>query len=49
MACEYGALGTMGMLIAAYAVAEDAVLIANDKAFYCVEQYLALEDWTQAR
>ena len=42
-------LGAMDMLIAAHAVAEGAVLITNDKAFYRVEQYLALEDWTQVR
>ncbi len=39
-------LGAMDMLIASHSVAAGAVLITNDKAFYNIEQYLALEDWT---
>ncbi len=39
-------LGAMDMLIAAHSVAVGTVLITNDKAFYRVRQYVALEDWT---
>ena len=50
-ACEKEgkSLGAMDMLIAAHSVAEGAVLITNDKAFYRVAQHLVLEDWTQAK
>lgn len=40
-------LGTMDMLIAAHSVAESALLITNDKAFYNIEHHLMLEDWTK--
>ena len=40
-------LGTMDMLIAAHAVAVDAVLITSDQAFYNVKHRLSLEDWTK--
>lgn len=48
-ACEKEgkSLGTMDMLIAAHSVAVSVVLITNDKAFYNVEKYLKLEDWTK--
>ncbi|EGG92850.1 PilT like protein [gamma proteobacterium IMCC1989] len=42
-------LGAMDMLIAAHSVAEGAVLITNDKAFYRIAQHLVLEDWTQTK
>lgn len=44
---EGKSLGTMDMLIAAHSVAEDAILITNDKAFYNVDQHLTLKDWTK--
>jgi tRNA(fMet)-specific endonuclease VapC len=40
-------LGAMDMLIAAHAVAIDAVLVTHDQAFRSVDG-LALADWTQA-
>jgi len=43
---EGKSLGGMDMLIAAHSVAEDAILVTNDKAFYGVKQFLKLEDWT---
>ena len=44
---EGKSLGAMDMLIAAHSVAVGAVLITNDKAFYNVNHYLVLEDWTK--
>jgi tRNA(fMet)-specific endonuclease VapC len=43
---EGKSLSCMDMLIAAHALAHDAVLVTNDKAFFHLEQYLTLEDWT---
>ncbi|PIE36769.1 MAG: VapC toxin family PIN domain ribonuclease [Gammaproteobacteria bacterium] len=40
-------LGAMDMLIAAHSVAAGTVLITNDKAFYNVQHFLNLEDWTR--
>jgi tRNA(fMet)-specific endonuclease VapC len=40
-------LGTMDMLIAAHAIAVDAILITSDKAFYKLQRYLQLADWTR--
>ena len=40
-------LGTMDMLIAAHAVAVDAVLVTSDRAFYKLGHSLKLVDWTQ--
>jgi len=40
-------LGAMDMLIAAHSVAAETVLITNDKAFYNVQHFLQLEDWTK--
>jgi len=40
-------LSAMDMLIAAHSVAEKATLITNDQAFYQVESFLSLEDWTR--
>ena len=40
-------LGNMDMLIAAHSLAVGAVLVTNDKAFYNLEHYLKLEDWTK--
>ncbi len=40
-------LGAMDMLIAAHSVAAETVLITNDKAFYNVQHFLKLEDWTK--
>ncbi len=40
-------LGTMDMLIAAHAVAIGAILITHDQAFYRLEHYLTLQDWTK--
>ena len=34
------------MLIAAHSVAVGAALVTSDRAFYNVEQYLGLLDWT---
>lgn len=47
-ACENEgkSLGGMDMLIASHSVAEDAILVTNDKEFYRVKQFLQLEDWT---
>ncbi len=41
-------LGAMDMLIAAHSVAAETVLITNDKAFYNVQHFLQLEDWTKS-
>jgi len=40
-------LGAMDMLIAAHAASSGAILVTNDKAFYNVQKYLSLEDWTK--
>jgi tRNA(fMet)-specific endonuclease VapC len=40
-------LGALDMMIAAQAVAADAVLVTRDKAFRRVEQGLKLDDWTR--
>lgn len=40
-------LGAMDMLIASHSIAEDAILITNDKAFYNVSHHLKLQDWTK--
>jgi tRNA(fMet)-specific endonuclease VapC len=40
-------LGALDMMIAAQAVAADAVLVTRDKAFAHVEHGLKLEDWTK--
>lgn len=40
-------LGALDMMIAAQAVAADAVLVTRDKAFSHVEHGLKLEDWTK--
>ena len=40
-------LGAMDMLIAAHSVAAKTVLVTNDKAFYNVQHFLNLEDWTK--
>ena len=47
-ACEKEgkSLSAMDMLIAAHAVAVDAVLVTHDKAFYQLAQVLTLADWT---
>lgn len=42
-------LGSMDMLIAAHSVAVGATLVTNDKAFYNVEHFLNLQDWTIKR
>jgi tRNA(fMet)-specific endonuclease VapC len=39
-------LGALDMMIAAQAVATDAVLVTRDKAFGHVEEGLKLEDWS---
>lgn len=44
---EGKSLGAMDMLIAAHAASSGAILVTNDKAFYNVQKYLSLEDWTQ--
>ena len=48
-ACESEgkSLGNMDMFIAAHSKAEGVVLVTNDRAFYNVEHFLTLEDWTQ--
>jgi tRNA(fMet)-specific endonuclease VapC len=48
-ACENEgkSLSCMDMLIAAHALEQEAVLVTNDKAFYHLEHYLALADWTK--
>lgn len=43
---EGKSLGNMDMLIASHAVAMNATLVSNDKAFYQVEHHISLEDWT---
>lgn len=40
-------LGTMDMLIAAHSVAVEATLVTSDKAFFQIQKYLSLQDWTQ--
>ena len=40
-------LGGMDMLIAAHALAEEAILVTNDQAFYHLQPYLQLQDWTK--
>jgi tRNA(fMet)-specific endonuclease VapC len=40
-------IGAMDLMIAAHALAEDAVLVTNDAAFRRIER-LKLEDWTHA-
>lgn len=40
-------LGGMDMLIAAHALAEAAILVTNDQAFYHLQPYLQLQDWTK--
>jgi tRNA(fMet)-specific endonuclease VapC len=42
---EGKSLGNMDMLIASHAVAINATLVSNDKAFYRVEHHIRLEDW----
>jgi len=39
-------MGAMNMMIAAHALAEDAVLVTNDAAFRRIE-LIKLEDWTR--
>jgi len=39
-------LGSMDMMIAAHALAEDAVLVTNDAAFHRI-RHLKIEDWTR--
>ncbi|HCH33229.1 MAG TPA: VapC toxin family PIN domain ribonuclease [Oceanospirillaceae bacterium] len=39
-------LSAMDMLIAAHAKSENLVLVTNDKAFYHLQDQLALEDWS---
>lgn len=43
---EGKSLGNMDMLVASHAVAVNATLISNDKAFYQLSHYISLEDWT---
>ena len=43
---EGKSLGNMDMLIASHAVAVNATLVSNDKAFYQLSHYITLEDWT---
>ncbi|MGH9586868.1 MAG: type II toxin-antitoxin system VapC family toxin [Acidobacteriaceae bacterium] len=38
-------MSAMDMMIAAHALAEDAILVTNDKAFHRIER-LRIEDWT---
>ena len=40
-------LGAHDMLIAAHAKAVNAILITNDKAFFKLKPFLAIEDWTK--
>lgn len=40
-------LGTMDMLIAAHAVASEAIWVTNDQAFYKIKHHLPVEDWTR--
>jgi tRNA(fMet)-specific endonuclease VapC len=39
-------MGSLDMMIAAQTLAAEAVLVANDRAFQCV-QHLRVEDWTR--
>jgi len=41
-------LAPLDMMIAAHAIAEDAVLVTRDKAFTQVEERLRVEDWASA-
>ena len=42
-------LGALDMMIAAHAVAAEAVLVTHDKAFGLIpDGVLALEDWTES-
>jgi tRNA(fMet)-specific endonuclease VapC len=41
-------LSPLDTMIAAHAIAEDAVLVTRDKAFTQVEGRLRVEDWTSA-
>lgn len=43
---EGKSLSAMDILIAAHSIAEQAILITSDKAFYQLKQYPALQDWT---
>jgi len=43
---EGKSLGAMDMLIAAHAASSGATLVTDDKAFYHVQNYLSLENWT---
>ena len=40
-------LGNMDMLIAAHCKAIDATLVTNDKAFYQLDKFLDIADWSQ--
>lgn len=42
---EGKSLGNMDMLIASHAIAVDAVLVSNDKAFFKMAHHLSVEDW----
>ena len=44
---EGKSLGAMDMLIAAHSISAKTTLITNDKAFYNIAGYLALEDWSK--
>jgi len=48
-ACESEgkSLSAMDMLIASHSLAVDATLITNNKAFYQIQHFLRLEDWTK--
>lgn len=48
-ACESEgkSLSAMDMLIASHSLAVGATLITNDKAFYQIQHFLRLEDWTK--
>lgn len=40
-------LGAMDMLIAAHSMAANAILVTNDQAFYKMNPFLILADWTK--
>jgi len=42
---EGKSLGNMDMLIASHAIAVNAVLVSNDKAFFKIDHLLSVEDW----
>jgi len=42
---EGKSLANMDMLIASHAVAVNATLVSNDKAFYQLSHHISLEDW----